>query len=506
MGILDYGRKMNETFATILSPNNLEVVKQIFGIEEFRASQERIILGTLAGEHSLVLMPTGTGKSLCYQIPALVLNGLTVVLSPLIALMQDQVAKLQTLGVDAIFINSSLTKSQRLERYAALKDGKYKLVYVSPERFRKGDFIDAIEDRKISLLAIDEAHCISQWGHDFRPDYTKIREFRTILGNPTIMALTATATPDVRDDIIKSMGFTSSEIHLYNDGICRPNLWLGTSEHIAEQEKFDAILDTLQIQENKNYAPSIGTTIIYFNLIKSLERFSHYLELKKIPHLLYHGKLNPDRRRSVQQKFLKTKTGLLLATNAFGMGIDKPDVRAIYHAELPPSLEAYYQEIGRAGRDGLLSRCEVFYCQEDLTVLMNFIDWQNPDVQFLKLVYNTLKNLTESPESMKYEDLQERVVFKNKGDHRLQTVLNLFERYAVTEGDLEKGDLQICGELPEILLSKESIEHKKRYSLNRLYQMVQYLKTNQCRREFVYDYFAASRVSCSHCDKCDILN
>lgn len=205
--------------------SSLSRLKTLFGISSFRTSQERIISDVLAGKNCLVVMPTGMGKSICYQLPALALDGLTVVISPLIALMQDQVVKLKNLGIDAGYINSSLSKQDRLRSYENLKQGKYKIVYVSPERFRKKEFIDSLQNRKTSLLAIDEAHCISQWGHDFRPDYTKISEFREILGKPATIALTATATPEIQKDIVLQMGLQESEIEIYNEGICRPNLF-----------------------------------------------------------------------------------------------------------------------------------------------------------------------------------------------------------------------------------------------------------------------------------------
>ncbi|TGL96293.1 ATP-dependent DNA helicase RecQ [Leptospira barantonii] len=473
---------------------SISSLKTLFGISSFRTSQEKIISDVLSGKNCLVIMPTGMGKSICYQLPALALDGLTVVLSPLIALMQDQVVKLKRLGIDAAFINSSLSKQERLLSYENLKQGKYKIIYVSPERFRKKEFIDCLKDRKISLLAIDEAHCISQWGHDFRPDYTKIAEFRNILKNPTTIALTATATLEIQKDVILQMGLNESEIEVYNEGICRPNLFLDVQTFVDEPSKSDAVLELLKKQKK--------STIVYFNLIQSLEKFSEKLDVQKISHKVYHGKLNPDQRKKIQNQFLKSEDTILLATNAFGMGVDKPNIRTIIHAELPSSLEGYYQEIGRAGRDGETSDCHVFYNQDDLTVLMDFIEWQNPDAVFISRVYKTMEQLGEKLSSVEYDELQSKVVHKNRGDHRLQTVLNLFERHGVTSGDMEKNSLTLDGPLPEELKSVELLEQKKKTSLKRLYQMLLYLKSEKCRREFVYEYFDAKFNGCDNCDVC----
>ncbi len=434
------------------------------------------------------------GKSVCYQLPALVMDGLTVVISPLIALMLDQVLKLKEKGIDAEYINSSLSGEERTARYENIKRGKYKIVYVSPERFRKKEFLAAVSERKVSLLAIDEAHCISQWGHDFRPDYTKIAEFREILKRPTVVALTATATQEIRKDIITQIGVGEDEIKVYDEGICRPNLYLDVKTFVDEPSKYEAVADLLKVKK--------GNTVVYFNLIQNIEKFSDLLDRRKIPHSLYHGKLEPKERKRIQKKFLSAADSLLLATNAFGMGVDKANIRSVIHAELPSSLEAYYQEIGRAGRDGFASDCHIFYNQDDLTVLMEFIEWQNPDEMFIKRVYQTVSRLGNELSSMQYEDLQSRVVHKNRGDHRLQTVLNLFERHGVTSGSLEKHSLRLVSELPSALTSGELLAAKKKAGLQRLYQMMMYLKSQKCRREFVYEYFGADFKGCGRCDVC----
>ena len=326
-----------------------QALKKYFGHDSFRGQQQKIIDQILDGKHCQVIMPTGMGKSLCFQIPAILLaeanrNGklasLTLVISPLIALMKDQVDSLRDRGIDAQFINSSLDRQKREARYEAVANGKHDLLYITPERFRKPEFLEVLAKRKIVLLAVDEAHCISQWGHDFRPDYTRLTEIRTTIGNPPTIALTATATPDVQVDIVSQLGLEANEMQLFHEGIDRPNLTLSVVETWGRDEKKKRVADVI----TKHRRPGI----VYFTLIKTLMEYSDWLREEKIPHLVYHGQLEPRHRRQVQDRFMEGDH-LVLATNAFGMGIDKENIRFVVHADIPGSMESYYQEIGRAG-------------------------------------------------------------------------------------------------------------------------------------------------------------
>ena len=275
-------------------PTPLEVLKRYFGHDSFRGPQEDIIGRVIAGEHALVLMPTGMGKSLCYQIPAIISAGaasaarkssdkervpLTLVVSPLIALMKDQVDALVAKGVWAAFVNSSLQRSERLSRYSAIGNGDFDILYVTPERFRKSDFCEVLDKREVVLMAIDEAHCISQWGHDFRPDYTRVGDIRQSLGSPTTIALTATATPEVQKDIVAQLGLTEQEMPIFHEGIDRPNLTLSVKEVWDDDEKLELIVD-----QRSRVA---GSGIVYFTLIRKLMEFSDLLWERKVAHLIY---------------------------------------------------------------------------------------------------------------------------------------------------------------------------------------------------------------------------
>lgn len=472
-----------------------EILLEYFGHTTFRGQQETIIRHVLNGEHALVIMPTGMGKSLCYQIPALALPGLTVVISPLIALMKDQVDGLVQRGIDAAYINSSLNKTEREKRYAAVAAGEYRLLYVTPERFRKPDFVELIAKRRVALLAVDEAHCISTWGHDFRPDYTRLREFRKVLGKPVTLALTATATPEVQTDIITQLGLAKAQVRIFHEGIARPNLHLAVEEVFGEQQKREHIMAVRSANP--------GNGIAYFALIKSLQSMSEQLHSRRVAHLRYHGDLDTLERKRVQNRFMQGEGNLALATNAFGMGIDKENIRFVLHAEVPGSMEAYYQEIGRAGRDGKRADCILLYDEQDLLIQMEFIRWNNPGAAFYERLYNFLIEDLEQANAFGIEGLKEKLHFKNKHDYRLETALGILDRYNVTEGSLEEKNLAVIAELPGQLADDDFLNAKLQREQRKLYALVQYVQTERCRKAFIHEYFGLPHEQCcGACDRC----
>jgi ATP-dependent DNA helicase RecQ len=353
--------------------------------------------------------------------------------------------------------------------------------------------VEILKNRKISLLAVDEAHCISEWGHDFRPDYTRLKEFRQLMSDPTTIALTATATPRVQEDIIKQLGLVTKEMKIFHEGIERENLYLESNEVWGEEEKLNHILEI--IQQNP------GNGIVYFVLIKDLNQMAELLNKKKIRHLKYHGDLNGEERKKIQEQFMGGENKLVLATNAFGMGIDKDNIRFVIHVQIPSSLEAYYQEIGRAGRDGEKSICSLLYDEQDLTIQLQFIEWNNPAAGYYDRLYRLILDQHERINAEGIEFLREQMTFKNRADFRLETALGMLDRYGVAEGNLESKNLTIISDLPEDLSSQKNRDLKLKMEQEKLYQMVLYTKEEICRKAFIHRYFGlVYQEKCGVCD------
>jgi ATP-dependent DNA helicase RecQ len=356
-------------------------LKEHFGYPAFRPGQEAAVESVLAGRDTLVVLPTGGGKSLCYQVPALILPKLTVVISPLISLMKDQVDALAARGLPATFVNSTLTSSQISDRLARAIRGDVKLLYVAPERFDFGSTAERLRDAGVSLLAVDEAHCISEWGHDFRPSYLRISQVRDRLGSPPTVALTATATPHVRTDIAAQLKLDSPTTII--TGFDRTNLSYHVLPTKNDAEKDDALVHLLRTTD--------GLGVVYASTRKAVERIAALLDRARIPAAAYHAGLDDARRHEVQDAFMTEKVRAIVATNAFGMGIDKANVRLVIHYAMPGTLEAYYQEAGRAGRDGKPGACYLLHSFPDRFTHEFFIKGNYPDRPLVEEVYDTLR-------------------------------------------------------------------------------------------------------------------
>jgi len=331
------------------------VLREAFGYEGFRPGQERAVTAILAGQDTLVVLPTGGGKSLCFQVPALLLPGLTVVVSPLISLMKDQVDALAARGLPATFINSSLSYGEVADRLSRAERGEWRLLYVAPERFDHGSAADRLRAAGVSLLAVDEAHCISEWGHDFRPSYRRVRAIRTALGDPPTVALTATATPAVRRDIAEQLGLRAPETVV--TGFDRRNLHYHVIRTRNDAEKDATLIQLLQTHP--------GQAVVYVTTRKAVDRLADVLDAAGIRARGYHGGLDDEQRQAAQDDFMVERVKVMVATNAFGMGIDKANVRLVVHHTMPGSLEAYYQEAGRAGRNGQRANCVLLHAFQD---------------------------------------------------------------------------------------------------------------------------------------------
>ena len=341
------------------------ILKKVFGYDNFRPGQEEIVRRLLDGQDVLAVMPTGAGKSICYQVPALLLPGITIVVSPLVSLMKDQVGALVQAGVAAAFLNNSLTDNQKALMLHRAREGWYKIIYVAPERLEMPGFQRFAQEKLISMVTVDEAHCISQWGQDFRPSYLRIKAFVDSLpSRPVVGAFTATATARVRDDIRSHLDL--HQPYEVTTGFDRPNLYFETRRALPSQKPKE-LLD-LVLREGDNAG------IVYCSTTKQVDETARLLQSRGIRAAAYHAKLDAEVRRKNQDDFLYDRVQIMVATNAFGMGIDKPNVRFVIHYNMPKDLESYYQEAGRAGRDGLPSRCILLYSGTDVRTIRFFID------------------------------------------------------------------------------------------------------------------------------------
>lgn len=474
-----------------------------FGITEFRPLQQEALEKLEARHNLLVLLPTGGGKSLLYQFIAHRKEGLVLVISPLIALMDDQVLKTEKMGLRGRQLHSGLDKPTRAARLREVENGEVDILFVTPERFRKTEFRNVmaklVSEQRLRLFAVDEAHCISQWGHDFRPDYSRLGDIRAFLGLPPTVALSATATPSVREDILRNLKMENAEI--LSAPMARPNLGLSVHDVYGWDEKIRSIVGLRHLAQIEGQGR--GSVVVYVSLINSIYKVKRELERINIQPMIYHGQMNSRQRQRTLREFIQEDNAVLLATPAFGLGIDKPNIRAVIHAEIPGSIESYFQEVGRAGRDGLPAAGHLLLDPDDLSIQEEFVKWANPEESVIEKVYQLIEKRDPELDERGYDYLRDMINYYNRRDYRVETSVALLERWGcLVLANMKFPYVAQAEPGPEEFQSMKT-ESRRRIQSKKLYELMTLLGSKDgCRQQDVLFYFAEKSDPCGVCDLC----
>ena len=483
--------KRKRSFAVKPSPDVAAAAKKLLGFESLRPGQGEAIRSLLRGQDTLVVQPTGYGKSAIYQVAGALLPGATVIVSPLIALQKDQAEAIDSNGLkDVAVVNSTLSAGKQRETLERIEGGEVDYILLAPEQLKRPETLERLQEAVVSLFAVDEAHCISQWGHDFRPDYLDLAQAVTVLGHPPVLAITATASAAVRDDIIQRLGLREPRVIVH--GFDRPNISLRVDVFTTPEEKFEALLRRVEFADKPG--------IIYVSTHKTVESLAAELNARGVKAVGYHGGMKAKDRDAIQNAFMHGETPVIVATNAFGMGVDKPDIRFVYHADPSDSLDAYYQEIGRAGRDGKPAEAVLFYRAQDISAQRYKTGSGNIKTAEMEAV---MRALGEGGGRMSTDDLTQATGLTKRKLANLLHKLEEVRSVALRAG----GEVRLVARkpLPELMqAAAERQEEQKEIRRERLQQMQQYAEMRGCRREFLLRYFGDDYSGpCGNCDRCE---